>query len=129
MPAAAAAAGADAASLLRLPEELLLRVLAFCGPRELCATMGTCAALGALVRTQDQELWRRHLAEAWRGKQCPESGARPWWRCRAKNVRLWAPEFGGRNGFPPPEKNELVLSINTGCADTVPFQSKLNTPF
>ena len=41
----------------------------------------------------------------------------------------WAPEFGGRNGFPPPEKHELVLSIEMGCADTVPFQSKPNTPF
>ena len=38
-------------------------------------------------------------------------------------------EFGGRIGFPPPEKNELVLSIGMGCADTVPFQSKPNTPF
>ena len=29
-------------------------------------------------------------------------------------VFLWAtPEFGGRIGFPPPEKNELVLSIKT----------------
>ena len=37
--------------------------------------------------------------------------------------------LGGRNGFPPPEKNELVLSIKMGCADTVPFQSKPNTPF
>ena len=35
----------------------------------------------------------------------------------------------GRNGFPPPEKNELVLSIEMGCTDTVPFQSRLNTPF
>ena len=38
------------------------------------------------------------------------------------NAVIWAPEFGGRNGFPPPEKNELVLSIKMGCADTVPFQ-------
>ena len=45
------------------------------------------------------------------------------------HVLLWAPEFGGRNGFPPPEKNELVLSIKMGCADTVPFQSKPSTPF
>ena len=30
-------------------------------------------------------------------------------------VLIWAPEFGGRNGFPPPEKNELVLSIKMGC--------------
>ena len=44
-------------------------------------------------------------------------------------VWLWAPEFGGRNDFPPPEKNELVLSIEMGRADTVPFQSKPNTPF
>ena len=31
--------------------------------------------------------------------------------------------------FRPRKKNELVLSIKMGCADTVPFQSKLNTPF
>ena len=37
--------------------------------------------------------------------------------------------LGGRNSFPPPEKNELVLSITMGCADTVPFQSRPNTPF
>ena len=47
---------------------------------------------------------------------------------RAPTEETWAPEFGGRNGFPPPEKNELVLSINMGCADTVPFQPKPNTP-
>ena len=48
-------------------------------------------------------------------------------------VIAWAPEFGGRIGFPPPEKNELVLSrkfpIGIGCSDTVPFQRKPNTPF
>ena len=44
-------------------------------------------------------------------------------------VPTWAPELGGRNGFPPTEKNELVLSIETGCADTVPVQPKPNTPF
>ena len=27
------------------------------------------------------------------------------------SVDAWAPGFVGRNGFPPPEKNELVLSI------------------
>ena len=48
---------------------------------------------------------------------------------RHRAVEGWAPEFGGRNGFPPPEKHELVLSIKMGCADTVPFQSKPNTPF
>ena len=36
--------------------------------------------------------------------------------------QAWAPEFGGRIGFPPPEENELILSINMGCADTVPFR-------
>ena len=41
----------------------------------------------------------------------------------------WALEFGGRNGFPPPEKNELVLSIEMGCVDTMLFQSKPNTLF
>ena len=40
----------------------------------------------------------------------------------------WAPEFGGRNGFPPPEKNELALSIEKGCADTVPFQTRAKHP-
>ena len=42
------------------------------------------------------------------------------------SVSIWAPEFGGRNDFPPPEKNELVLFITTGCTDTVlvPFQPK-----
>ena len=45
------------------------------------------------------------------------------------DVSAWAAEFGGRNGFPPPEKNELVLSIKMGCADTVPWQSKPNTLF
>ena len=44
-------------------------------------------------------------------------------------VPRWAPEFRGRNGFPPREKHELVLSIKIGCADTVPFQSKPNTLF
>ena len=44
-------------------------------------------------------------------------------------VQHWAPEFGGRIRFPPPEQNELVLSIKTGCADTVPFQPNPNTPF
>ena len=29
--------------------------------------------------------------------------------------------LGGRNGFPPPENNELVLSNAIGCTDTVPF--------
>ena len=40
----------------------------------------------------------------------------------------WAPLFGGRNGFTPPEKHELALSIETGCADTVPFQPKTKHP-
>ena len=35
----------------------------------------------------------------------------PCWAC------FWAPEFGGGIGCPPPEKNELVLSIETGCTD------------
>ena len=40
-------------------------------------------------------------------------------------------KFGGRNGFPPPEKNELVLFIKWGGAesDTVPFRREPNTPF
>ena len=28
-----------------------------------------------------------------------------------ESVETWAPEFGGRIGFPPAENNELVLSI------------------
>ena len=44
-------------------------------------------------------------------------------------VKVWAPEFRGRNGLPPPEKHELVLSIKMGCTDTVHFQPKPNTPF
>ena len=48
----------------------------------------------------------------------------------AMRAQPWAPEFGvGRIGFPPPEKNELVLSVETGCAGTVPFQPKPYTPF
>ena len=43
-------------------------------------------------------------------------------------AKLWAPECGGRIGFPPPEKNELVLSIKMGCADTVPFSVKTKHP-
>ena len=43
-------------------------------------------------------------------------------------VKVWAPEFGGRIGFMPPEMNELVLSIKMGCADTVPFQPKTKHP-
>ena len=37
--------------------------------------------------------------------------------------------LGGRNGFPPPEKHELVLFIEMGCADTVHFNQNPNTPF
>ena len=42
------------------------------------------------------------------------------------HIRIWGP---GRNGFPPPEKNELVLPFGMGCADTVQFQPTPNTPF
>ena len=45
-------------------------------------------------------------------------------------VTLWANQnSGAESGFPPPGKDELVLSIKMGCADTVPFQPKPNTPF
>ena len=37
--------------------------------------------------------------------------------------------LGGRNFFRPPEKNELVLSIETGCTDNAPFPREPNTPF
>ena len=36
--------------------------------------------------------------------------------------------WGQEIGLPPPENNELVLSIRMGCADTVPFQPKTNHP-
>ena len=47
----------------------------------------------------------------------------------AKRVGNWAPTFGGRSGFPPPEKKELHRFVSTGCTDTLPFQLKPNTPF
>ena len=46
-----------------------------------------------------------------------------------KSVLTWVPAFGGRIGFPPPEKNELVLSIETGCMYTVPFPQEPNILF
>ena len=46
----------------------------------------------------------------------------------SKSVLIWAPEFGGRIGFPPPEKNKLVLSFEMGCADTVPFATRTKHP-
>ena len=42
----------------------------------------------------------------------------------ALGSRIWR-----QKRFPPPKKNELVLSFQTGCVDTVPFQPKPNTPF
>ena len=42
----------------------------------------------------------------------PPSGKHPDFSARNPYAILdknWAPEFGGRIGFPPPEKNELVL--------------------
>ena len=38
---------------------------------------------------------------------------------------------GGRIGVPPPEKNEpvLVLPIEMGCTDAVPFVREPKTPF
>ena len=38
--------------------------------------------------------------------------------------RIW-----GQTRFPPPEKNELVLSIEMGCTDTVHFPRESNIPF
>ena len=35
----------------------------------------------------------------------------------------------GQNRFPPPEKTGLVLFIEMGCTDTVPFPREPNTPF
>ena len=55
--------------------------------------------------------------------------AAPW----GPQVLCWAPEFGVcRIGFPPPEKNEPVLSFKkwgVQISTVVPFQSKPNTPF
>ena len=49
------------------------------------------------------------------------------------NAWIWGADLGsriwGQNRFPPPEKNGLVLSIEMGCADTVPFPREPNTPF
>ena len=39
-----------------------------------------------------------------------------------------APEFEGRIGFPPPENNEQVLSIEMGGTNAVPFPREPNTP-
>ena len=36
--------------------------------------------------------------------------------------------LGGRIGFPPPEKKELVLSIEMGCIDTVHFSTGTKHP-
>ena len=37
--------------------------------------------------------------------------------------------LGVETVFRPRKRMSSVLSIETGCADTVPFQSKPNTPF
>ena len=44
-------------------------------------------------------------------------------------VRPGLQNLGAESVFRPPERSELVLSIGMGCADTVPFQRKPNTPF
>ena len=53
------------------------------------------------------------------------------WRLvhNSTNAPVLKSEFGGRIGFPPPETNELVLSIEMGCTDTVHFPREPNTPF
>ena len=45
-------------------------------------------------------------------RNCSDLGSRNW----------------GQDRFPPPENNELVLSIGMGCADTVHFQPKTKHP-
>ena len=40
----------------------------------------------------------------------------------------WAPHFGGRIDFPPPEKNELVLSIETGVCRYRAFSTRTKHP-
>ena len=47
----------------------------------------------------------------------------------AGTLVAWAPTLGALSVFRPRKKHVLVLSINMGCADTVHFQSKPNTPF
>ena len=42
----------------------------------------------------------------------------------------WANQnVGAGSASRPPEKNEVVLSINLGCADTVFFSQNPNAPF
>ena len=46
-----------------------------------------------------------------------------------RQVWAWAPASRGQKmGFPPPDNNELVFYIETGCTDTVSFPPELNTP-
>ena len=46
-----------------------------------------------------------------------------------ESVETWAPEFGGRIGFPPPENNELVLSISKkGVCRYCDFSTKTKHP-
>ena len=46
-----------------------------------------------------------------------------------QGVASWAPEFGGRNDFPPPEKHELILSLfKWGVQTQYRFNQKPNTP-
>ena len=82
-------------------------------------------ALGASARGHAQPPSITGLASEWMDPTQQISAAAAVGPEQRDLVTSWAPEFGGRNGFPPPENNELVL----GCADTVSFQSKPNTPF
>ena len=48
--------------------------------------------------------------------ELPDSCVDAVWASSDLSSRVW-----GQNRFPPSEKTELVLSIETGCTDTVPF--------
>ena len=47
---------------------------------------------------------------------------------RALRASLWAPNLGGRIVFTPPENNELVLSIETGCTSIPCLFNQHQTP-
>ena len=54
-------------------------------------------------------------------------------KCAGRQATVERLDLGSRiwrqNRFPPPEKNELVLSIEMGCSYTVHFVREPNTPF
>ena len=97
-----------------------------------CVFPATCAAPAssrhsAVADVQSRAQWPD--ADGYCGALSVQSIAMSHGNWISQDVVRWAPEFGGRNGFPPPEKSELVLSIETGCARTVLFLSEPNTPY